>query len=340
MSRLLLDFMVCAVLWSLSTTLFAHALAPSLLELKQIDLQQGLGEKQTKARYSVFWKQPIKQAKGVILTPNIINCSSLSSSLGRVNVDAFEQRWEIECPADPSGIEVFIAGLQNSSTYVLVRIHYLTGEQIFSLLDANNPRYRALKSISNWQSFQHYLFKGAYHFSAGYDHMLFVFGLLVLLRKRIRKLILSLTCFTVGHGISLGFASNGLVSLNGLIVELFILATLIWMALEVLSTNQSSIISVKQHPYLLTSLFGLIHGLGFAGAFLEYSQSYQSTLVQLLAFNLGIEIAQLALILVVLSLYYLIVKLEFIYVSGEGINGMFGYLIGGASFYSLLSLTL
>ncbi|MBT5915611.1 MAG: HupE/UreJ family protein, partial [Opitutae bacterium] len=125
----------------------------------------------------------------------------------------------------------------------------------------------------------------------GLDHILFVFGLFLLSRKW-KPLILQVSAFTVAHTLTLGLATLGIISVSPQIVEPIIAASIAVIALE-------NIFFPGYKPYrlVIVFIFGLIHGLGFAGALSGFNLEPTSLLIGLFGFNLGVEFGQLALLI-------------------------------------------
>lgn len=145
-----------------------------------------------------------------------------------------------------------------------------------------------------------FLWLGIEHILGGYDHLLFLAGLL-LICHRVREIAVVITSFTVAHSITLGLATFDLVSLPGPIVEPLIAASILYVGVENIVRRDE----VKGR-WLLTFAFGLIHGFGFAGALRELGvgENGGSFAVPLLAFNLGVELGQLAVAALILPLLW------------------------------------
>ncbi|GIH23928.1 hypothetical protein Aph01nite_22380 [Acrocarpospora phusangensis] len=130
---------------------------------------------------------------------------------------------------------------------------------------------------------------GAEHLLFGFDHVLFLLALL-LGARRLRDVVEVATAFTVAHSVTLVLAAIGWVSLPGWIVEPLIALSIAFVALDNLLSPRTS------HRLPVVFGFGLLHGLGFAGALSVDGPLSASTLVDLVSFNVGIELAQLAII--------------------------------------------
>jgi hypothetical protein len=139
---------------------------------------------------------------------------------------------------------------------------------------------------------------GVHHIATGWDHLMFLLGLLVA-QTSLRRLVGVVTAFTAAHSLTLGLAASGLVSLPGAWVEPAIALTIAYVGL-------SNLLGYSRHNVALAFGFGLVHGFGFAGALAESMGSLRvgggGWLLDLAAFNIGIETFQLALILAVLPL--------------------------------------
>ena len=136
---------------------------------------------------------------------------------------------------------------------------------------------------------------GVHHIATGWDHLVFLLGLIVA-RASLRRLVWVVTAFTVAHSLTLGLAASGLVAAPGRWVEPAIALTIAYVGL-------TNLLGWSRHGAPIAFAFGLVHGFGFAGALAESLDGAQiggsAWLLDLAAFNLGIEIFQLGLILVV-----------------------------------------
>lgn len=141
---------------------------------------------------------------------------------------------------------------------------------------------------------------GIEHLLTGYDHILFL--LTVIIGMTIRESIKAVTAFTVAHSLTMALAFLGLVSLSSNIVEPLIALTIVYVALENIFR-----VSITRR-WLLTFVFGLVHGLGFVGALKEITVSRNELLLSLVSFNIGIEFGQLLVIAIAMPLLYWLYK--------------------------------
>jgi hydrogenase/urease accessory protein HupE len=149
-----------------------------------------------------------------------------------------------------------------------------------------------------------YVGLGINHILFGIDHLLFVFCLLLLVRDT-RKLLLTVTAFTVAHSITLTAATLGVVRVPAAPVEATIALSIVFLARELLSGEAGCSTVTRTYPWIVAFSFGLLHGLGFASALAEIGLPQNEIPLALFAFNLGVELGQLAFIAVVLSVWRL-----------------------------------
>ena len=144
-----------------------------------------------------------------------------------------------------------------------------------------------------------YLISGAEHILFGLDHLLFVFGLLLLLQG-VWPLVKTITAFTIAHSITLGLAVLGLVNVPSAPVEIVIALSIVLLAREIVMGQRGEQSLVHRIPWLIAFIFGLFHGLGFAGALGELGLRAADIPLALLFFNLGVEAGQLGFIALIL----------------------------------------
>lgn len=145
------------------------------------------------------------------------------------------------------------------------------------------------------ETFGRYLLLGTEHILLGADHLAFVLGLCLIARGR--QLLVLITGFTLGHSVTLALATLGWVQVPSLPVEACIALSIAFVARQAMLPNAES-----GHGFWLVAAFGLLHGLGFAGAFAETGIARQQLIPALISFNLGVELGQLLFVAGVLVL--------------------------------------
>ncbi|HTG04999.1 MAG TPA: HupE/UreJ family protein [Bradyrhizobium sp.] len=150
-----------------------------------------------------------------------------------------------------------------------------------------------------------YLRLGVEHILFGFDHLLFVLALVVLVREW-RRVAVTVTAFTVAHSITLAAATLGFVNVPGPPVEATIALSIMLVSVEILNARRGKPSVTTRLPWLVAFSFGLLHGFGFAGALAEVGLPQHAIPVALLFFNVGVEVGQLIFVAVVLSLIRLL----------------------------------
>lgn len=171
------------------------------------------------------------------------------------------------------------------------------GEQKrMGLLSASSPEMRLGATQSSvWSVLAKYLGLGVEHIAIGFDHIAFLIATVVWGRKWI-PLVKIITAFTIAHSITLSLAALGVANPPSQWVELLIAASIIYMAVE------NFFVRDVGHRWMLTFVFGLIHGFGFAGVLREYGLPRDQLVPALAAFNIGVEVGQLVIVGLVLAL--------------------------------------
>jgi hydrogenase/urease accessory protein HupE len=158
-----------------------------------------------------------------------------------------------------------------------------------------------------WSAAQRYGALGVEHILLGIDHLLFLLGLLLLV-KGWRMLVKTITAFTVAHSITLALATLGVVHVPSRPVEATIALSIVIVAIEVIETARGRPGLSAKNPWAVTFLFGLLHGLGFAGALSDIGLPAGEVPAALLFFNVGVELGQLAFVAVALALGWAIAR--------------------------------
>ena len=143
---------------------------------------------------------------------------------------------------------------------------------------------------------------GVEHILLGIDHLLFVLALLLVV-KGWRKLIGTITAFTIAHSITLVLATLDLVHIPGPPVEAVIALSIVFVAAEIIRSRQGKPGLTERWPWVVAFTFGLLHGFGFAGALSEVGLPQTSIPIALLMFNVGVEAGQLLFVSAMLVVY-------------------------------------
>ena len=155
-----------------------------------------------------------------------------------------------------------------------------------------------------------FFIQGTRHILFGPDHLLFVLGLLTLVRER-RSLLLTITSFTAAHSLTLGLATYGLAIPPTRLLNALIALSILYLGVEIVAARRGQPSWTATRPWLAAFAFGLLHGFGFAGALTEAGLAPSEIATALIAFNLGVEAGQLAFVGLALAVSSAIVNLDF-----------------------------
>lgn len=282
----------------LATVAGAHEVRPAYLQLHQVDAQT----------YDVVWKVPgrgeMRLGLDVALPSGSVN---LTPPRGVFAGEAYTQRWRFTRAGGLAGGTIGIDGLAATVTDVLVRIERVDGTSHVTRLSAAQPAFVVEAEAGRLEVAKTYLVLGIGHILGGIDHLLFVLALLFLVRGW-RRVLATVTAFTVAHSLTLAAATLGYVHVPQKPVEAVIALSIVFVAAEILrlyrhadthTTNDvnASAPSVSvRWPWIVAFTFGLLHGFGFAGALAEVGLPQNAIPVALLFFNVGVEIGQLVFI--------------------------------------------
>ena len=294
----------------------AHEMNPARLSLEE-------GEN---GSYSGTWMFPVN-AVGLPAEVSFTDCQEEQRNFPEVKGKYLVSSIQIKCDETLKGKEIAFKGLTRL-TDALVSIKFQDQTTFEGLASINSPKFDIPEEVSLYPT--NYFWLGIEHLLSGIDHMLFVFGLLFLVSGNV-NLVKTITAFTIAHSITLALSVLDLVSVPQASTEAFIALTIIYLALEVGDKHK-----YESTPWLIAFGFGLLHGLGFAGALSEIGINNDNLLLSLLFFNIGIEAGQL-LVLPFFGLVIYLLKRDRIKLE---VNSFASYFIGGLGTYWLIERVL
>lgn len=292
MTRRLSRAALLAAFVLLSGQLHGHEARPGYLQLS-------LGEAED---VFLMFKVPAIGDMRFGLYPNMpAECAPQDDPSRYIIDDAYTERATYRCSGGLTGKTVSIDGLSRTLTDVLVRVERSDGSTQIVKLTPSSPSFVVEESPGMLGTATTYLVIGIEHILLGIDHLLFVLALLVLV-DGLRKLVWTITAFTVAHSITLAAATLGLVRFPQSPVEAIIALSIVFVASEIIHAASGRPGLTQRKPWLVALTFGLLHGFGFAGALSEVGLPEQAVPLALLFFNLGVEVGQLAFVAAVMLL--------------------------------------
>ncbi len=272
-------------------SVFGHALQPGYLELRLIDTD----------RYAVVWKTPASKGRQMAIDARLPeHCEPRTPGQSTWDGAAYLARWTATCPGGLEGGVIRIDGLDQTSTDVLVRFDFADGTSEAHRLTASDPAFKVPTQPGHFEVVHTYLLYGVEHILLGIDHLLFVLALLLLVQG-VRRIIVTITAFTIAHSITLAGATLDVVHLPGPPIEATIALSIAFVAAEIIHSRRGRPGLTERYPWVVAFTFGLLHGFGFASALAEVGLPQQSIPIALLFFNIGVELGQLLFIAAVFA---------------------------------------
>ncbi len=277
---------------ALATPVLADVFRPAYLELKQRDTDT----------FDVLWKVPaagesLRLAIHVRFPEGTINLTEPRASLGTGTIT---ERWTIRRTGGLAGGEIRIDGLPAGISDVLARVERSDGTTQVARLVPERPHFVVEGPQDGASVSRTYFGLGVIHILEGVDHLLFVLAL-VLIVGDLRRLLATITAFTVAHSLTLAAATLGLVHVPQAPVEAAIALSIVFVAAEIVHGLQGRPGLTARAPWVVAFAFGLLHGLGFAGALAEVGLPERAIPFALLFFNVGVEVGQVVFVAGVLT---------------------------------------
>ena len=268
---------------------WADDLRPASLTIQQVNA----------SAFDISWTVPLKNAVppefSVMISGELRQAGP--KIVRRLN-NTRRENWRLESAADFAGIAgetVTIVGLQGSTYEVLLRFVDEDKQTVTAVLNTDRPVYviPAMDAVESEDTITAYIGLGIKHILLGLDHLLFVACLVYISGTR-KKLLLTITGFTLAHSVTLILAATEVLVIPVPPVEAVIALSIVFLAREILK-NKAASVSLK-YPVLVSSTFGVLHGFGFASVLGDIGLPEHEKITALLCFNIGVEIGQLVFV--------------------------------------------
>ena len=273
--------------------LYAHEIRPALLEITE----------KTEGRFHVLWKVPVRGNTALSITPRFpANMTLLGQPTVQHLPGAKIVRMRFRSDGGSlAGQSIAINRLSENQIDVLVQINLADGSNHSAILRPASPSFEIPEKESYGGVAWSYLQMGAIHILSGIDHLLFVLALMLIV-PGYWMLFKTITAFTVAHSISLGLATLGFVHVPPGPTEAVIALSILFLAVEIVHSRQGKVGLTERGPWIVAFIFGLFHGLGFAGALSQLGLPEHAIPLALFMFNVGVELGQLLFLTGVLAL--------------------------------------
>jgi hypothetical protein len=287
MTRLLIFL---AVYGSSALMAGAHEVRPAYLELRET----------APDTYDILWKIPARggDERLAIYVRLPTDTRQLAEPRGISAGSAYLERWRVQRPGGFAGQTISVDGLAATGTDVLVRLERASGSTQMARLLPRNPSFVVEAAPRRWPTAVTYVRLGIDHILKGVDHLLFVLGLMLIVRDR-WMLLKTITAFTVAHSITLAIATLGYARAPGPPLTAAIALSILFLGPEMVRARRGETSLTIRHPWVIAFAFGLLHGFGFASGLTTMGLPQAEIPLALLLFNLGVEAGQLLLVIVV-----------------------------------------
>ena len=300
-----------------AATASAHEARPAYLEIKET----------APGQFSLLWRTPVlagMRLPVVLQVPDDVR--NLKEPVVLELADSLvERRWVDAGPDGLAGRRIEFPGLQLTITDALVRVELLDGRTWTTIVHPSQPWMEIAASQSGWEVAGTYVMQGIRHILFGADHMLFVLGLLLIVKDR-WMLLKTVTAFTAAHSITLAIATLGYAEAPVMPLNAAIALSILFLGPEIVRSWRDETSFTIRHPWVVAFAFGLLHGFGFASALTGAGLPRHELPLALVSFNVGVEIGQLGFIGLVLALERAFVVLEVSW--PRWVQALPGYTVG------------
>ncbi|MBU1659550.1 HupE/UreJ family protein [bacterium] len=289
----MLHFRIFVFLFFCVLSLSAHQSGLSYVEIQEDENKN----------IDVIYKKPIEDSKAKDIFINFgTHCMKVEVAATAIADGFVTEKFSLWCGEDGlKNSRIWVEGLVSSDRGVLIR--YANDSLVEkALLLSSTPFMRISHTDSKYKVFADYVKLGIIHILMGFDHLLFVLSL-ILLVKNLKILLYTITAFTLSHSITLAVGIFGFVNIAPLYIEAMIALSIVFLARELLVGASDSF--TKRKLGFVSFVFGLLHGFGFSGVLSNIGLPQNEIPLSLFSFNVGIEIGQLIFIIFVGILFYL-----------------------------------
>lgn len=265
----------------------AHAddLRPGYLELTE----------QTPGIWSITWKAPILGGLAVRARPQLPTFCKVDWQPPRLIGGALAEAGRATCSSPLQGATIALSGMEHGFTDALLRVAPLGQPVTAERLTPAHPAVTLPTAPDRLEVLRTYLWLGVTHILTGYDHLLFVLSLVLLIRRG-WPVAKTVTAFTVAHSLTLAATTLGLFVVARRPVEICIALSIVFLATEIVKEDPDRPRLTARLPWAVAFAFGLLHGLGFAAALAEIGLPQGDVVPALFAFNVGVEAGQLVIV--------------------------------------------
>jgi hydrogenase/urease accessory protein HupE len=270
----------------------AHESRPVSLQLRET----------APGRFDLLWRTPVSSGRPLPIRLALPDGEHdvREPVVQRLSDSLVERRWIDAGPRGLAGARIAFVGLELTITDALVRAEMQDGRTWTAIVRPSRPWVGIAATQSRWEVFATSVAEGVRHILDGADHLLFVLGLLLIVRDRL-SLLGTVTAFTVAHSITLALATLGWAEVPLLPLNAAIALSVLFLGPEIVRTWRGETSFTIRHPWVVAFAFGLLHGFGFASALTGAGLPRADLPLALVGFNAGVELGQLGVIALALA---------------------------------------
>ncbi len=283
-----------------SSVVCADDMRPGYLEIREV-----AATPTALHQYKITWKAPIRPGLAARVMPVFPGDCTATVAERTIDSAALLARWTINCKQALAGRTVRLGGIEDIAADALMRYQSATGITQAARFTPDNPAVIIAQRPDKLQVARTYFVTGVEHILMGYDHLLFVLCLVLLLNGAWR-VAATVTAFTVAHSITLVATTLEWISVPRAPVEAAIALSIVFLAVEIVKRKPGEMRLSERIPWVVAFLFGLLHGFGFAGSLAEIGLPQGEVPVALLTFNLGVEAGQLVIVICAMLLLWIL----------------------------------
>jgi hydrogenase/urease accessory protein HupE len=270
----------------------AHETRPAYLEIKE----------SSPDHYDVVWRTPVNAGMRLPIVLQLPpDAKNVIAPTTQELTDSLVERRVIDIPTGLAGKRIDFVGLQGTITDVLVRVELLDGRKWTTIVHPSQSWFEVSPSVGKLATVGTFIVQGIRHILFGADHLLFVLGLLLIVKNR-WMLLKTITAFTVAHSITLAIATLGYANAPTLPLNAAIALSILFLGPEIVRSWRGESSFTIRHPWVVAFAFGLLHGFGFASALTSAGLPSSELPWALLSFNVGVEIGQIGFVILILLL--------------------------------------
>jgi hydrogenase/urease accessory protein HupE len=270
----------------------AHEVRPAYLNIKETATND----------YDIVWRTPVNAGMRLpILLQLPKDVRNTAAPTVQELADSLLEKRSIEVPGGLGGKRIDFVGLQGTITDVLVRVELLDARSWTTVVRPSQASIEITPVKGKLAVVSAYVLEGIRHILFGADHLLFVLGLLLIIKDR-WMLLKTITAFTVAHSITLAVATLGYAQVPTLPLNVAIALSILFLGPEIVKVWRGESSFTIRHPWVVAFAFGLLHGFGFASALTSAGLPSNELAWALVSFNIGVEIGQLGFVILILLL--------------------------------------